>query len=333
MKYNSIKLITKDYILNRVTEEDIYKHYTNIEPDIKERYCNPLREDEQAGCKFYVSKNTGKLKFVDYSHRKEYDCFDIVQEMYDLSFKQALIHIGVNMKIINIPPNERLSVKHIVNKNKVNRYNVNIIVDVRNYTQKDYNFWMQFNINKLVLRTFNVYPINNAWLDYTDREQLIYTNDIKNPGYCYYFGDKNYKLYFPFTKSNKLRKFYHVNTNILQGYKQLPITGKYVVITKSMKDVMSMYSLGIAACAPMSENIFIRDVYINALKQRFDYVFSLMDRDYTGVKMAQHLKKTYDIQPLMFTTQDEKDFSDNIKKYGYQYMINYVEDTKKQLFL
>ena len=39
----------------------------------------------------------------------------------------------------------------------------------------------------------------------------------------------------------------------------LPKHGEFIVITKSLKDVMVLYSFGIPAIAPISENCFVTD--------------------------------------------------------------------------
>ena len=46
---------------------------------------------------------------------------------------------------------------------------------------------------------------------------------------------------------------------MLQGAHQLPAEGELLVVTKSMKDVMCLYSLGITAIAPNSENLFLTE--------------------------------------------------------------------------
>ena len=46
---------------------------------------------------------------------------------------------------------------------------------------------------------------------------------------------------------------------MIQGMHMIPKSGEFLVITKSMKDVMLCYELGIPAIAPNSENLFITD--------------------------------------------------------------------------
>lgn len=62
----------------------------------------------------------------------------------------------------------------------------------------------------------------------------------------------------------------------------LPKSGDYVVVTKSMKDVMVFYELGIPAIAPISENCYLTDAQHNKLIKRFKHVVLVYDNDRAG---------------------------------------------------
>lgn len=49
----------------------------------------------------------------------------------------------------------------------------------------------------------------------------------------------------------------------------MPKNGDLLIIQKSMKDVMCLYELGITAIAPNSENLFLSDKQLEAVKNRF----------------------------------------------------------------
>ena len=73
----------------------------------------------------------------------------------------------------------------------------------------------------------------------------------------------------------------------------LPKSGEYVVITKSMKDVMCLYSLGIPSIAPTSENCFLSEAQYHKLKERFKYIILLYDNDRPGLKAAISIHKKF----------------------------------------
>ena len=65
--------LTKDYILERVSEEEIMEFYMDI-PVIDENFYgnsfrNPFRIDDFNTCNYYYDKKTGKLRFRDLDER------------------------------------------------------------------------------------------------------------------------------------------------------------------------------------------------------------------------------------------------------------------------
>ena len=121
----------------------------------------------------------------------------------------------------------------------------------------------------------------------------------------------------------------------LQGYDNLPKSGKICVITKSQKDVMALYAYGIPACAPNSETIIPSEFIINDLTSRFEHVFALWDNDRTGVTFLNKIKKKYpQIKCLIIPRNLEaKDFSDLRAKYGYkktkEFIVQYLQSIKQ----
>ena len=112
---------------------------------------------------------------------------------------------------------------------------------------------------------------------------------------------------------------------MIQGAKQLPKSGDFVVITKSLKDVMALSEFGITAIAPNSENLFLTDAQYEKLQLRFKNIYLLYDRDLPGVKSANKIRKRFkDLEVLLIPKV--KDFTDYVKKYGLIKTFNLVEE-------
>ena len=159
--------------------------------------------------------------------------------------------------------------------------------------------------------------------------------DSKCPSYGYYFGkDKDrelWKIYYPFRKT--FRFIGDIKTTTIQGYKQLPKKGKLLVITKSLKDCMVLYSFCIAAIAPQSETQFISDEILEELKQRFKYIVLLFDSDETGIAFTNTIKRKYTrIKPFIIPRKYKaKDISDFYKKYGYTETLALIKEGIKYI--
>jgi len=110
----------------------------------------------------------------------------------------------------------------------------------------------------------------------------------------------------------------------------LPKEGKYIVVTKAMKDVMCLYEFGIPAIAPCSENQFLtKDQYISLCK-RFKHVYLLYDNDLPGISAMNKFHKEFpELNCLMLNRNDAKDISDYRKLYGYKKTLDLINLTKQ----
>lgn len=73
----------------------------------------------------------------------------------------------------------------------------------------------------------------------------------------------------------------------------LPKSGDAIVITKSLKDIMVLYELGIPAIAPISENCYLTEAQHNKLVKRFDKVVLFYDNDRAGITNLNKFRKQY----------------------------------------
>jgi hypothetical protein len=106
----------------------------------------------------------------------------------------------------------------------------------------------------------------------------------------------------------------------VQGKGMLPQSGDLLIVTKSLKDVMSMFEMRITAIAPPSEHQFLPENYFTKQKQRFNKIVMLWDNDSVGVKKSKEFSEKYKIPFILIpeSYQDCKDISDVVHKYGFE---------------
>ena len=111
----------------------------------------------------------------------------------------------------------------------------------------------------------------------------------------------------------------------------LPQNGNdYLVITKSLKDVMALYEFGIPAIAPCSENLFLTEAQYNRFKTKFKRIYLFYDNDLAGIHATNKIRKQFpDIKYILLNRNDAKDFSDYRKKFGYSKTLELVNNVKK----
>jgi len=136
--------------------------------------------------------------------------------------------------------------------------------------------------------------------------------------FSYSFGYKEkrylYKILRPLNQNWKWIS--NCNSSIIQGYKQLPEKEDLLFLTSSLKDVISLKSIGFVACSSQSENTTISKSLIKEFKSRFNKVILFLNNDLAGLKAAEYQSKLYNVPYIYFPLCFPKDPSDAIKIKG-----------------
>jgi len=322
--------ITKQLLLNCNSEEAYFSHYLGVNPT-GGLFRSPLRDDKNPTCSFYRNKN-GELIFKDFGTGYHGNFISVVMTIFKVPYYEALSIIGNDFGIIS-------KAKYQVNQAKIEFDNsvieqkVETVIQcqVKEYSEDELKWWLRFGITKQTLKLFKVYSVDHVFLN----GDVVSSSTTHNPIYGYYFGKdvgrELWKIYYPFRK--KFR--FMLNNSKLQGAKQLPATGDYVVVTKSMKDVMTLHELGIPAVAPQAESVIITSRQYTALKKRFKYVIFNYDWDRTGITSMIQSRKIYRSICLCFTDKKTyaKDISDYVEKVGLEEARKLVNQTVSELLI
>jgi len=312
---NVFPKITKSFILNRITEIEIMERYLGLKVDTNKLYKSPLRVDKHPTCK-YTYWN-GRLYFKDFNGSFNGDCFNVVQKIHSTNFLDSLYIIANDFNILKKPKKEL--VEYIFDKPPVQE-KLSIGIKSQPFTDIDKQYWDSYFISEQSLEKYFVYSCKQVFIG----ENIIYNYSKKDPAYAYYFGNGNYKIYFPFRKKEEKRFINNCNNTIIQGYWQLPKENNLLIITKSYKDVICLSEFNIHSIAPQSETCGLTHGLIRELSQRFKTIISLYDFDLTGIRGANKLYKEENIKPIFFTNgrfnsidYQAKDFSDYLHDNGF----------------
>ena len=316
---DNVEPITLDYILSKVSEYDIYQAYIgNFKVGMI--YNSPFRKDKNPSFGCYYSRTTKQLMFKDHGTG---DCGNVVKFVSLLTgltnYSDILNNIVNKLKITN-DMQLGSSKQYIPSKETV------IGVIRQNFTDIDINYWAQFHISLNTLKKFNVdsikYYLNNGIV------KGIYKDN--NPMYAYKVYN-HFKIYRPLAdKYTKWRS--NLNINDVQGFKQLPKTGDTLIITKSLKDVMCLYEMGINAVSPNSESSWLPDKALESILKRFKTVLICFDRDIAGMKNMRKLSLKTGLNCIIMPKRfSAKDISDAIKVNGFDIVKKYIyEEIEKE---
>lgn len=186
-------------------------------------------------------------------------------------------------------------------------------ISKRKWTANDAKFWLPFNIGTKLLKSFNVYPIDYYNL-VLEQDNSSKKSKVTGPNIYGYFdkaGDV-YKIYKPYSKKHK---FFKVK-NYIQGIDQLKYNQPHLVICSSLKDAMTLKSIGynLDVLAPESENTVIKPYIMRNLMHKYKHVITLFDNDKAGMDAVAKYNKLYNISGCVSPLC--KDISDAMKEHG-----------------
>ena len=258
----------------------------------------------------YFKQENNEYKFKDFSTGKQGNKVNLVSELFNLSYGQAVNKICTDYERY-LKDNDYTS----VNEYKIqNKYRV-VDFEIRHWTNVDAKYWGKFKITSGILEKYNVTGLSYFTMAKEgDPDSTI----VFKGNYIYgYFREDGslYKIYLP---KNPDKKFIKVQ-NYIQGMDQLTYDKDFLIITSSLKDLMCFTKLGYKnaeSVAPDSENTMIAEQYIKSLKKKYKDICVVFDNDEAGIKAAQKYQERYGISYVVLDMS--KDLSDSVRDFGVQ---------------
>jgi DNA primase len=308
---SKIYSLTKEDLLRKVSNYEMLKYYI---PGNGNKY--------QISCHFHKDKrpsmvvNLSKGNWTCYSCGRHGDGIDYVIQKYNVNFTEAL-------KIIS---NDFGLFTHNYNKKSLDLFGISkdiktsttIKIKAKEFTVKDYDYWNKYNITKEICKIFDVYSISHYFIN-----NKVF--GCINQTFAYNIADR-FKIYQPFSKTNKW--YSNLKRDDIFGFKQLKYESDILIITKSLKDIMVLYSLGIESIAPQGESILIDEETINYLKTKYKKIYTLFDYDNSGIHLSWLMRKLYETKPLFFTN---KIWSRKIGYKNCKDISDFIINNKKEL--
>lgn len=317
MNFQTPKLepkITKEFLLSKNSEETYMSTYLRV-PIKRGLFCSPLRKDNRPTCSFCHSKK-GELMYHDFGTGFHENFIGVVMEIHKCSYQEALNIIAEDFGYIS-KAEDRPAVKIKVSNVKLEEKTETLIqIKPKAFSEQELKWWKGFGVTEKTLKKYKVFSCDSIFLN----GDYFSSSSPRVPIYGYYCGKKNgqelWRIYFPSKRS--FRFLSNVGKSYIQGAKQLPKTGDILLITKSQKDVMLAYELGIPAIAPCSEVLFLSNKQIQHLKKRFKIIVVCYDTDITGIHNLKQIKVNHPDLHTFFIPRKYgvKDISDFFKKYG-----------------
>lgn len=302
-KRNKVKaLLTKENILDRVSETQIMEYYTREPVSMGKVFCSPFRNDSNPGCKYGV-KN-GRLYFFDHSKDLMLDCFNVVQHSQNLSFRQALERINQDLGL-GLGTNQAIPVVNQIERVEYQKTPIKYHIEAKPWDESSLSYWKSFGITEKTLKEHDVYNTKNVYKDgkFTSR------STEKNPIFTYILPSGNCKHYRPLSR-DKSRKWWG-NTNKLDLFGRVEgmQPGELLIITSSLKDVMVCHEAGYTAVAPQNEHSSFDQSFLDEVNSKFDKIIVIYDNDETGLTQMKQCKEKYGWDYAVPPMKDIADYS------------------------
>ena len=321
-------MYTFNYI-SKIPEEWIYNHYLNIEGNYNGttiKVKSPFTDERTPS--FCIYKKNNEFLFNDFSSALGGNCLVLVKNLLELKKNRILslaeVETDINKNYENYKRLNGEYKREHVNLN-LNLYNWICNYNLKTFGKIDQQYWYdKYNISEEILTLFKVKVLEGFKLSKKYNNGYVkHLSDVFGPNIYAYFS-KNNTINTIYQPNNNLYKFIKLYS-VIYGEDNLSENSEILIIGSSNKDIMCMYSLGINKVdfiASPNENVLIKKDKLDIYKKKYNYIFTLLDNDKTGIKTMSKYKELYNI-PFIYCPY-EKDFSDSMEKYKVEKMYEFL---------
>jgi len=313
MSYGIRKRLTKESIYSKINSYDIFKRYCTGFEEPNKVFRSPLRDTDNNPSS-YIIFYKGDWLFNDFG-KGSYRAIDFVMELFRISYDQALSQINHDFNLDLGPSIGGLwEYKPLHVDKALEKKITEILIRKRPWEEHDIGYWYNnYRITLDALTKFNVCPLEAFNINGNQ-----YIAEKYSYSYNYYWENDIFrrKIYQPFSKINK---WFSNGGAVVQGEGVLPKQGDLLIITSSLKDVMTLYEMGYTAIAPTSEASFVPTSYFVKQKDRFERIIIFMDSDVAGMEANIRLSKKWGLEYIFIPgNYKSKDISDMVKDHGQE---------------
>lgn len=321
--YTQRSFLTKEGLLLYYSDYDYLKGYFP-ELEVGQTINSPFRTDKHPSFSIYYSQQHNCILYKDLKTGEMGDFVLFIQKLLGIvSYKDTLAQIAVDFGLESkfyISQETKQSKKtytiqhHNLSAEQYAKSEYQLQVKIRPWNTTDSAYWNLFGITIPLLEYYQVCPIQGYFHNgfYIETPHLSYV-------FIEYKDNKlTYKVYRPFADKRHKWRTNH-SSDIHQGYKQLVNSEYKLIITKSLKDVMSLRAMiNIPAVAIQAETINVKTSVMAEYYLRFYEVYTLFDNDEAGKIITEKFTKEHNTKPLLISNAytATTDFSDLVQNYG-----------------
>jgi len=286
------------YLLQHQLE--LWRFILNLHVDVKERFCNPFRDDSNPGV--WLDWYGDYLLLNDFAHRHfmGMTVFEATKFKYNCTFKEALDileHKSNIPAIYSKKANKSQSIitdvykpiiKFVPKKTKNNKIW---------FDQSDIDVWKPLDISPKLLVRDSVYPVHLYKFNTKKHPNKLFLQLPDDPTFALFFKASNHKkIYRPEILDERLKWLTDCDVNDIGFLWNIVSKGasrKFLIVTKSYKDARILLNLGYDVIWVQSETTYLPDNVVKYLAKKYDQIFLLFDNDEAGIKNSLKMTEYY----------------------------------------
>lgn len=316
--------ITKDLLLSKITEYDIFRFYCPTPFKLNKPFSSPFRIDKNPSFAICNSKTSDYLYYTDFTKKdKEGNCFDFVINIQKL--KGKILNFS---EVLNLIYNDfKLSEGNFVpdyNRETSRRTPSFFNVITREFTESELTYWNSYHITKEELLLNDIHSIDKLFIN--GQKVMNPYNELRFAYRYEHEGEELWKIYKPFDKVYKW--FTNVKINTMEGLQNL-VEGEKFIIVKSKKDLIIMKKFTPFCAATQNESsVAISQKNIEFLQKNPNNVYISFDSDEPGKKNSQFYTDNYGFKYLNtpdYLLPEIKDWSDWAKAKGLKVIEDFLK--------
>lgn len=274
--------INTNDLLSSIDLLDAWCWILGFRVELREKFCNPFRNDNNPSA--FLDSYGDTILLYDFA----------ASEFHGLHLLRALEYTYPND-----PFNKRLqrfyidyAAKNIRHINRVSykakdSFQFFLETKVRNWQQRDADYWSQFQITRSNLESEQVFPIEYFLYNTRKNPSKIIKATPLDIAYTIRAYGKD-KVYRPYAKNFKW--ITNMRQNLIGG--NSAFSSKTLWIKKSYKDYQVIINTGRSSRYILSEGIKkLPSSFVKMAIKEFDMIIPLMDNDEAGIKAAKRFEQ------------------------------------------
>tara|TARA_R110000868_G_scaffold190186_1_gene433805 strand:- start:1272 stop:2267 length:996 start_codon:yes stop_codon:yes gene_type:complete len=323
MTYGTSFILSKENILKKIGEFELFQYYEPNFTDLKKKFCSTWRGEKVPSA--IIRDTGGTLFYRDYgdSISKSYAIWAYLMARYNLTYNESLQVVANDFGLIKLSKPITREILGIVSKKEImvtENVELKIGIKSKEWSKKNIKYWEDYGVSMDTIKHFNkIVPISHYFFN----DKPFQCKKDEN-SFAYREGIHKYKIYLP--ERPKGSKWWSNTGSIVQGLDKIPEKGDLLFITSSYKDIHCLYDLDkYNAIAPHCENALIDLKIIENLKTRFKRILLYYNNDEAGVRASIAHSEIYGLDWIVNPPEMEKDPSDVVLMYDRE-VLRYIID-------